>query len=180
MNIEINPDYLIKNDLTANQFLILQLICENDALRLDKFINDEDIEQLKSKGFLTVDKEGNLEVTKEYLSTLQGKGFFEELWLTFPVSVIRPDGIRDSLRTSRKRVRTAYKRIVKNRKDNHEHIIACLKLEIRERTKNDTMKYMKKLPNWLSSESWKEWEEKLKLDAIFDHEEETDYGTNIL
>ena len=182
MTIELNPDYLIKNNLTANQFVILQLIYEKEFNRLEKLttISDvsKDVEILKSKSLVN-ETEGKLSVTTEYFRSLKGKGFFEELLATFPPSVLRPDGLRDYLRTDRKRAERKYKTITKNRKDIHMHILDCLKFELEQRRKTNTLMYMKKLPNWLSSESWKEWEEKLKLNSIFEEEEES-YGTDIL
>lgn len=182
MTIDINPDYLIKNSLTANQFVILQLIYEEEFDKLKKLGKisevESDIEILKSKNLVVQTDEG-LKVTPEYFRTLKGKGFFEELLATFPPSVLRPDGLRDYLRTDRKRAERKYKTITKNRKDIHMHILECLKFELEQRSKNGTLMYMKKLPNWLNSESWKEWEEKLKLNSIFE-EEENSYGTDII
>ena len=186
MNVEINIEYLLKNKLSANEFLILQLILEKQDERLKKFkeIVGEDyymasIRRLLEVGYLQVISDG-FEVTTECLRTFKGKGYFEELYAAFPVSVVRPDGKRESLRTDRKRCATKYNRLAK-RKDVHEHILKCLEYEIKDRTRNNSTMYMKKMPNWLSSEAWKEYEEKMIANEVIDNIlEEDSYGTKLL
>jgi hypothetical protein len=185
MTIEMNIEYLLKNKITANQFLVLQLILEKQDDRLGKFkevIGEDEyakiIESLILIGFL-IKENDKLQVTKECLRTFKGKGYFEELYLKFPVSVVRPDGKRESLRTARKQCERKYRNLAK-RKDTHEHILKCLEFEIKERTINDTLKFMKKMPNWLSSEVWKEYEEKMKVSFLIDNMVEEQYGTEII
>lgn len=195
MTVEVNIDYLIKNKITANEFLVLQMIIEKQDNRLNKFqkvVGDEVyaniLSSLKDMGFIDTivitsnDKEIVYEhkVTETALRTFKGKGYFEEFYAAFPVSVIRPDGKRESLRTDKKRCNTKYNRIAK-RKDVHEHIIKCLEFEISERKRTNSLMYMKKMPNWLSSETWKEYEEKMKVSELIDIPlEEEAYGTKLV
>lgn len=185
MTIEINTDYLLKQKLTPNQFTVLQLVVEGDYKALEELKGvylefTLDIEALKQRGLLLFE-DGVYKVSTQYLRTLKGKGYFEEFYALYPTSVIRSDGMRDSLRTAKKQCERKYKRLVK-RQDQHEHIINCLKYELKERRGNDNMKYMKRMPNWLNEEVWKEYEEKMKIDSLFHLDEEDDepYGTTVI
>jgi len=186
MEISMNIEYLLKNKITANEFLILQMLLENQETRLaayKKVVGNSHyfacLISLINMNFLEVTGNG-LEITTECMRTFKGKGFFEEFYIAYPVSVVRPDGKRESLRTDRTRCATKYNRLAK-RKDVHEHIMKCLNFEVEERTQSGSLMYMKKMPNWLSSEAWKEYEEKMKIDSIIDNlKTKLDDGTKLL
>lgn len=183
MTIEINTDYLVKQKLTANQFVILQLVLEGELSKLEEFKGiylefSNDLEELKQRGLIIYDN--GLHVSEQFLRSLKNKGFFEEFWMHYPVSVIRPDGAYCALRTARKQCERAYKKIA-GRKDQHDHIIKCLMFEVKERERTDGMKWMKKMPNWINSEAWKEYEQKMLNADLFSLEEEKDkYGTTVI
>jgi hypothetical protein len=204
MEITMNVDYLLKNKISANEFLVLQMLLEKQDNRLIAFIKviGEDeyhkiTTSLENMNFLEqvpVSTEETLNgsivthlvqtteyrVTETALRTFKGKGYFEEFYMAYPVSVVRPDGKRESLRTDKKRSQTKYNRLAK-RKDVHEHIMKCLEYEVKERTQNNSLMYMKKMPNWLGSETWREYEEKIKIDSLIDTiKEELDDGTKLL
>ena len=187
MIVEMNIDWLLKNKITANEFLVLQLLIENQEDRLTKVgkifgevENSNILKSLLKMGFVVINATtGKITVTEKALKTFKGKGHFEELYALFPVSVIRPDGKRETLRTAKKQCQTKYNRIAK-RKDIHENILKCLKFEIAERTQNDSLKYMQKMPNWLSKETWTEYEEKMKVEEIIGKLEENTYGNELL
>lgn len=190
MTIEMNLDYLFKNKMTANQFLVLQLILEKRDDRLKEVAEvigvveySKIIKALVAMEFLLMFSEdeetAGYEVTQKALSTFKGKGHFEEFHMLYPVSVVRPDGKRESLRTAKKSCSTKYNRLAK-RRDVHENIMKCLEFEIQERTKDGSLMYMKKMPNWLSSEAWKEWEEKMKVSSVLDDLVTDVYGTELV
>ena len=181
MTIEINLDYLQKNQLSADQFVIIQLILDNRIDRLEEFKQiiieskfDESIEKLIQLDYLEIIDE-TYTITDKCKKTFKNKGRFEEFYNAFPTSVIRPDGKRESLRTDKKRCATKYNRIAK-RQDIHDTIMECLNKELLDRESNGTMKYMKKMPNWLSSEGWKEYENTDGVVAITGG----GYGTEII
>ncbi|GAG01937.1 unnamed protein product, partial [marine sediment metagenome] len=60
----------------------------------------------------------------------------------------------------------------------HDHILKCLMFEIQEREKEGSMSYMKRLPNWLSSEEWKSYEERVE-DSQSVTTEEKSYGHDV-
>lgn len=184
----MNVDYLLKNEITANEFLVLQMLIEKQSNRLESFkgvVGDDEyniiLASLVVKDFLEFLPDADeFSVTETALRTFKGKGYFEEFYMAFPVSVVRPDGKRESLRTDKKRCNTKYTRLAK-RKDVHDNIMKCLEYEVKERTNDNSLMYMKKMPNWLSSETWKEYEEKMLVDSVIGNlVEEIDDGTNLI
>lgn len=183
MTIELNTDYLVKQQLTANQFVILQVVLEGELQKLEElkgtYLNfANDLEELKTRGYIEYD--GHLKVTESFFRTLKNKGYFDEFWSKYPVSVVRPDGTYSALRTARKQCERKYKKLA-GRKDQHDHILKCLIFEVNERKRTNTLRFMKKMPNWLSSETWKEWEQRMMSAELFDLGEVKDkYGTAII
>lgn len=122
--------------------------------------------RLKELGFIIDenDKEGEydlskISVTPSFRGLYRKEGAFEELLEVYPTFVIRPDGTKDNLKVDLPKCRKIYNSLVKNNKSLHEHIIKCLHNELSLRTVNGTMRYMKRLPKWLSAEEWKSYEE---------------------
>ena len=116
-------------------------------------------------------------VTDEFKLQLFGKDLFEELLDLFPSTVIRPDGKKEYLKTDLRRSKSKYKTITNDQVDIHNHIMQCLALEIATRTANNSMKYFRRIFNWLNTEGWKEFENNLSDKTI----ELTDgYGTDII
>lgn len=163
MKFEFDSEFLLKNNITPNQFFVLQLASEkrNNYLgRYEEFMK-EDIDKLVEKGYIK--KIGKrYRVTPMYLEEVEEKGSFQELLETFPKSVVRKDGILTYLRKDRIRSAKLYEKKTRNRKDVHDYIIECLKFEVQERTKDGTIIWMKTLPNWLEAEEWVEWGERKK------------------
>lgn len=185
MTVEIDIDYLLKNHITANEYLTLHMILNSLDERLEKFkriVGDSNyysiLTSLIGIEFLSVDPEG-LSITENCMRTFKGKGYFEEFYLAFPTSVIRPGGKRESLRTARKQCERKYRGIAK-RRDTHEYIMKCLDFEIKDRTREGSMQYMKKMPNWLSSEAWIEYGEKMEQSSVLDIINSNVYGTEVV
>lgn len=186
--MEINLEFLMANNLTPNEFVILFILltyksnksamAEFTALGMER----KDIISLLDRDLVTESKGKytTTELTKEMLT--DGNSFMELLDL-YPTKVVRPDGKTAYLKKDRSRMQTKYYRITRNRIDIHNHIMKCLKYEIRERTKTGDMKWMQTLPNWLHSEGWLEWQDKLKekkFDPIENEEIKLPYGTELI
>jgi hypothetical protein len=69
--------------------------------------------------------------------------------------VLRPDGNYDYLRVDHKRSKLLYRNIVGSDLTKHQMLIKCLKMEIEDRSRRGQLAFMKRMPMWLSSESWK-------------------------
>ena len=187
MEININEKFLIENNLSPNQLLILTYIKENKRrvlkkigtkLSEDPFIVDFD--KLRQKEYVEGELYTTSVLTEKAEEIFNGQNLFNELLNAFPTSVIRTDGSKDYLRTDKKKAERLYKKITRGRKDIHEHILKCLEYEIASRMQQNKMMWMKKLPNWLSSNEWETWGEKMKdddIEALFGKEDE--YGTEV-
>jgi len=187
MELKFDNKFLIENNISPNQMLVLTYIKDNKRKELrqlsKKLMEDPFIYDF---GRLTTRKlvEGELYttsvLTEEGKALIEGKNQFAELLEMFPVSVIRKDGTKDYLRTDKTRAEKVYKRITRGRKDIHEHILTCLSFELKERRNNNNMMWMKKIPNWLSSNEWENWNQRMKDEEITDiFGEEDDYGTGV-
>jgi len=188
MELNLEGDFLIKNKLLPNQLIILYLIQGNKINLIKKLKTKlhedpfrEDIEKLKERNLIEGATTSKLKLTTQGKEMVEGTDIFKDILNLFPTSVIRPDGKKDYLKTDTKRSKTKYLRKVGRRRDMHDFIMSCLKFEIKHRTLNNEMQWMKKLPNWLNSEEWVIWGERMKDEArnsILDLKEET-YGEEL-
>lgn len=165
MVIEINTDTLVEAKVTANQFLLAQLIYE-DSWNIIKSIKElydtqEDFDTLTSAGYLKSSRNAYI-VTPKFVALVKGQGMFEQLLALFPTSVLRPDGTKDYLRVGHERCKIRYNNIIKKSKARHDHIVKCLELEVNIRTQENKLGYMKRLANWLTAKEWEAWSPRLE------------------
>jgi DNA-binding PadR family transcriptional regulator len=187
--MELNLDFLLNHKLSPNQFTILNIL-----LKYSRWSNieatltllesgNEDLVSLEKKGFIKKANKGYT-ITEDGKELLTDGSLFSELLEVFPTKVTRPDGNIAYLKKDRSRSQTRYHRITRNRRDIHEHILNCLKFEVKERTLKGDLKWMKTLPNWLQSEGWLEWQDRLKATKFNVVEDEeitpTPYGTKLI
>jgi hypothetical protein len=174
MILEIDTQFLIDNKITAHQFIIAKLVSENNITLLRKYItytgtlNDifKDLKQLKEAGFISSAHDGNiisLETIKISSKFTKLQTFsedpFDEFYNIFPTKALRPDGFFDYLRVDQNRCRKLYHNIVRTNPLLHEHIMRCLRNEVEEKTRKGQMTFMKRMPAWLTSESWKAYDD---------------------
>jgi hypothetical protein len=186
MIVEINTDHLIKMDLTAGQYLLAFLIYQRlyNAYSNLKFnfpqIIENDLQMLNDKGFIfqTGTRMG-YSITDKYLEYCGNKDRFDELLERYPVFVIRPDGNKDFLRTDKKGNRRKYESLTNRSKSKHEHILKCLEFEIKTREREGSLKYMKRLNNWLTDREWEIWAERMEVDTQTELKTTT-YGTELV
>lgn len=196
MLLQVDVESLIKNRVTIDQFLVTQLIFEKNTTLLNKYLELYSKDDLK-RLFINLVRVGlvddyntsdefdinKLIVKPSFTKVLAQGDFFDELVQVYPVSVIRPDGVKDYLRTDLNRCRKAYARITSNKLVIHQNILECLRFEIALRRKENNIGYFKRLPKWLASEEWKIYEQRIK-DEGFEAlnmlgEEDLGYGTNL-
>lgn len=183
MIIEINTDQLIKSELTPDQFFLSYIIYERafntfESMRLyyPKMI-EKGLKVLTEKGYIR--KNSNrigYTVTDSFLKFVVEVDNFEELLNKFPVYVIRNNGNKDYLRTDRERCKRKYSRITRSKKSKHDFIIKCLEFEKEVRKKENSLGYMKRLPNWLDSKEWETWAERMEHESV---EDDRQYGTDL-
>ena len=184
MIIEINTDQLVKSELTADQFLISFIIYERafntfESLRLyNPTMVNESVKTLVEKGYiLKTSNRIGYTVTKSFLKFVVEVDSFDELLSKFPVYVIRNTGNKDYLRTDKDRCKRKYQRITKSKKSKHDFIMQCLDYEIKKRIEENSLCYMKKLPNWIDGKEWETWAERLEHEH--NEKESTSYGTEL-
>jgi hypothetical protein len=184
INIDINE--LVKNKLTADEFVLAELISEKNYEILNSYLDlysreeymgilDSLCKKRMIEGYSDHTDVKDITVRSIFTKILTKGDFFDELLQAFPSSVIRPDGTRDYLRTAPTKSRQKYSTITKNKLVIHEHILECLKYEIALRRKEGKLSYMQRIPNWLSTEGWKSYEDRLKDEGI-DSLSNTDLG----
>lgn len=180
MILEIDIQFLLDNKITAHQYSIAKLISDNKITLLKKYIaytntlNElhKDLESLKVAGFLssTFDSGSYINLDKIEISRkfIKASTFtsdpFDEFYAAFPTKALRPDGMYDYLRVDKDKCRKLYHNIVREKPSIHEHIVRCLRSEVEQRTIKGNMSYMKRMPAWLTSESWKVYEDHIEGD----------------
>jgi len=194
MLVEFNVQTLLDNNLTADQFLICVLIYEKKIKLLEKYFAKKEesykielISSLQKLDFITnLNIEGkydfnNFIVGTSFAKAMSKGDYFDDLMKTFPVSVMRPDGSKDYLRTDLPRCRKKYASITHGTKMIHDHILKCLQYEVDLRNKEGRLGFMKRLPNWLASEEWKSYEQRMLDDSLSGETKEVGekYGTRL-
>ena len=195
MIVDVNTDFLINNKLTANEFLLMSLILADKytILRDYYLINgistdkvSEDIKSLHEKGLLEGYVAGaydftNLKPTTYLKSLVNSDDLFKEFLNTFPLKVTRTDGTVDYLRTDQSKARMLYLAYTRGKKSIHDHILKCLKHEIKYRESNNSLKFMKRMTTWLSSQEWEAFEDQIDdLGQIAFKDNDSSYGTELL
>jgi hypothetical protein len=196
MILEIEIQFLLDNKITAHQYTIAKLISDKKILQLKKYIaytntlNDlpKDLEQLKTAGFLSSSFNSGsyislerIEISRKFVkASTFSEDPFDEFYTLFPIKVLRPDGMYDYLRVDQNKCRKLYHNIVREKPSVHEHIVRCLRSEIEDRNLRGSMSYMKRMPAWLTSESWKGYEDHIESDMVTTLEEKRKaYGSDI-
>lgn len=196
MILEIDINFLLDNKITAHQYTIAKLISDNKIQLLKKYIaytntlNDlhKDLGQLKTAGFLSSAFNSGNYINLDTIATspkfIKASTFtsdpFDEFYAAFPIKALRPDGMYDYLRVDQNKCRKLYHNIVRTNPSLHEHIVRCLRSEVEDRSLKGQMAYMKRMPAWLTSESWKVYEDHVEDNMSPTQEEKRKaYGTNI-
>ena len=178
MIVEVNTDYLLKSQLTANQYIMLHLLFEGKRNTLEQFMLMNDLqseaEDLHKRGFILNWSDDviidNLILSRDRCKELfdYQDSFFWELFSTYPIKVPNGDGGTRALRPTSldakqtKTLKKKYEKKVK-KKDKHEHIMRCLNAEMWMRRKRNTLAYMQKLETYLNQESWYNYEYLLEM-----------------
>jgi hypothetical protein len=195
MLININTDTLLQSKLTAHQFLIALYMSQGKFGDLEAYLEqtssvervNSDLDWLWKKGFIMELSFGpatiptDYQVTRNFLDLISSKeDFFDELYREYPVKVIRPDGATDYLRADRQTSKRIYALFTKGDKQVHDHIMNCLRFELRKRRASNSLNYMKRLTKWLSSREWESYEDEVnESSAATNNEGEHRYGTEL-
>ena len=170
MIVTIDVDKMFKLGLTPDEYLLLLLIQNRGLVTAKKLVEKtptltcSTLEKLVDKRLIhNSNQPGEMDVShimlrNEFIGEVKKDDFFDELLREFPSTIIRPDGIKDYLKTDLNKCRRLYIQTVKKNEALHKEIMECLKYEVRERNRTGKMSYMKRLPNWISSQEWATWQ----------------------
>ena len=164
MNIEINTDFLKEFDISADDYLYLYIIQKGGNKYLQTLTLNPNIDKMLTKGYLELN-EGSYIVTDIYKSLFSNDfdAMFVELTDTYPWKVTAPNGgvrvlhAKDSAAKANDKAKKKYKRITKVKKDTHDHIIKCLKIQLL--VDKDSLGYMQNLETWLNNHTWEKYED---------------------
>lgn len=196
MNIEINVLGLIKNKLTASQYVMLNLLFENNTDLFVKYVNlysfaKKEVQGLVDQGYiLSCDPQNPLTcitLARDKVRKLLGveESYFTELFAAYPVKVYNGRSVR-VLRPSSISAKSAivckqkYDRIVKGNPLTHTYILACLKKEVELRTRGGNMPYMHALETYLNKNAWDAYASFLEAEVNTSTSGDTKYGEDLI
>lgn len=185
---EVNSHVLVDLKITAHQFMILFMILDGMYAHLDEYLksNDsykifnEDLKKLSELSLLTYDSSNvynykAIVVTPSFMKRVAKYDFFDELYTAYPTKISRPDGSVDYLRKDRHYCEQVYSIITKSNPDIHDHIMRCLRAELKQREASGTINYMKRLSNWITKREWENYAD--IVDNNTELKEDNTYGT---
>ena len=182
-----------KLKLNPNEILLMELLKKKEYKQIEAFLKPNyyaaeasDIyTKLRTLGYITSDSylenSYNYSFTKvsnKYKSLTKTDDIFDEFVEEYPKSVVRTDGTTDYLRTDLKSAKLFYIKATRGLRAAHEHMLACLKLEVEDRTREGSMKFMPRITKWLNSQGWTTYQDRL-MDANANTVLTTRYGTEI-
>tara|TARA_R110002020_G_scaffold436551_1_gene646738 strand:+ start:291 stop:878 length:588 start_codon:yes stop_codon:yes gene_type:complete len=170
MNIEMNILELIKNKLTASQYVMLVLLFEG---KTEVFVNyvklysfaQKEVQGLVDQGYiLTCDPENPftcITIARSKVRKLLGveESYFTKLFDMYPMKVYNGRSVR-VLRPSSLNAKAAklckekYDRYVKGNFLKHNHVMSCLQKELETRKRGGNMQYMHALETYINKNAW--------------------------
>jgi len=196
MLININTDTFIESKINAHQFLIGLYMSQGKWDDLETYLEqtfsvervNSDLNWLWKKGFLMELTPGLATIPRDYQVSLRFRelissrdDLFDEFYKEYPVKTIRPDGVVDYLRADKETSRRIYALLTKGDKQVHDHIIKCLRFEVKKRYASSNLGFMKRMNKWLSSREWESYEDEVdnSTSAATRNDEEIRYGTEL-
>lgn len=194
MILEVNLQTLNEMKLTAHQYLLAKLIYDKKPDIAEKYLKltnsietlPADMQALLDKAYIIpkIKLDGSYDLTRtivtHYFTKDNSHGdLYKELYYTYPTSVVRPNGKTDYLRTGHRQSKIFYTTFVHGNIEKHEHILNCLKAEVRDRELNGTMRFMPRLYKWLTSKGWLSYEDRLNEDGSVQEVNNNGYGNKI-
>ena len=196
MNIEINVLGLIKNKLTASQYVMLNLLFENRADLFVNYVNmygfaKKEVMGLKDLGYiLSCDPENPLTcitIARDKVRRLLGieDSYFEDLFNLYPLKVFNGRSVR-MLRAASLTAKSAvvcrekYDRFIKGNALRHQFVIGCLEKELQLRKRGGNMQFMHALETYINKNAWDAYEAYLDNDINTSDTSDTKYGEDLI
>lgn len=149
MEVNINCDDVKQLGISLTQYIYLTNSKLQSKLRSYDLIKEEEIQELLDKEIAF--KRANCIYPKKEIVK---EDYFDEFYATYPASVIRPDGVKTSLRLRVAECRKLYNKITGGSLGMHHMILGSLKKQLDELQRTGNMKYLRLMYNWLNNEEW--------------------------
>lgn len=195
MNVEINVPGLIKNKLTASQYVMLLLLFEENTELFVNYVNlygfaKKEIQGLVDQGYiLSCDPQNPLTcitIARDKVRKLVGieESYFTELFNTYPLKVSDGRAVRvlrpSSLSAKAAKVcKEKYDRYIKGNLIKHKHVLDCLEKELQTRRRGGNMQYMHALETYINKNAWDAYEGLLDANTTIKHQD-TKYGQDLI
>lgn len=176
MLITFNTDSIKELGVSPIHYVFLLLAAESKQNLLEEYFTDTIKNDLHKKGLIEDVIECKL--TEKAKNIIFGNDLFKEFVLEFPQKVTRTDGTVDFLRTDLSNAENLYLSYVGRSRDKHNHILNCLKAEIKQRESNGTMPYMTRIYKWLANKAWTSYED--IVDEVLTSNKDLGYGTALI
>ena len=188
MIIEVNTKILdIEKQINANQLLFLSIVLDKnqpkyqDVRKIVSLVSDEEISNLVSQGLITSIERGK-SITYHATDALKDivrpkQDYFDLFYEMYPIYVLRPDGTKNYLRANVNKCRHLFNVYVGQSEAMAQHLIQCLDFEMKKKTNEGKLSYMKTMWRWLVDHQWEESEEEMQDNSKI---EESTYGTELI
>ena len=96
---------------------------------------------------------------------------------TYPITVIRKNGFKSSLRENKKQCKELFIQTLTDKKISVSNLQKCLVFYLEEKKKGGDMAYIKTMRNFLKEETWRDVIEKMNM---IDKNNDVDYGGKLI
>ena len=188
MIIELNTKLLDIPGLNSNQLIFLSLVLDKnqktynqDVRKIVSLVSDEEISNLVSQGLITSIERGK-SITYHATDALKDivrpkQDYFDLFYEMYPIYVLRPDGTKNYLRANVNKCRHLFNVYVGQSEAMAQHLIQCLDFEMKKKTNEGKLSYMKTMWRWLVDHQWEESEEEMQDNSKIG---ESTYGTELI
>ncbi|QDP52809.1 MAG: hypothetical protein Unbinned838contig1000_60 [Prokaryotic dsDNA virus sp.] len=174
MNVEINVEGLIKNKLTASQYVMLVMLYESNTELFVNYINlygfaKKELQGLVDQGYILSCDPNNpltcITIARDKVRKLLGveESYFTELFNTYPIKVSNGSSLRilrpSSLSAKAAKVcKEKYDRFIKGNVLKHKHVMECLNKELDIRRRGGNLQFMHALETYINKNAWDQYE----------------------
>ena len=188
MIIELNTKLLDITGLNSNQLIFLSLVLDKnqktynqDVRKIVSLVSDEEISNLISQGLITSIERGKsityhaTDMLKDVVRPKQD--YFDLFYEMYPIYVLRQKKTKNYLRANVNKCRHLFNVYVGQSEAMAQHLIQCLDFEMKKKTNEGKLSYMKTMWRWLVDHQWEESEEEMQYNSKI---EESTYGTELI
>ena len=96
---------------------------------------------------------------------------------TYPITTIRKNGFKASLRENKKQCKELYIQTIKDKKITTSLLQKCLEYYLEDKKKGGDMAYIKTMRNFLKDETWRDVKEQMNTNS---KKHDVDYGGKLI